>query len=187
MCCHRAHLKDIVSTQDRADSILPHSRSSFSLLSHNTEPCDRIWHTTESTSRLLRTSPTKVRVLAEHSKQVSMSLHLLIVGTTVCMRPNSIMAMLSRQVSHHNLAECHPAPLYTPCSALHCMSTWSTTGVALACRQGQRSRSLVMGASVMASAYPGYQAAGPDSHLLQGLSRLPEVALAAHQQALRGP
>ena len=136
MCCNRAHLKDIVSIQDRADSLLPHSRSSFSLLSHETEPCDRIWHTTESTSRLLRTSPTKVRVLAEHSKQVSMSLHLLIVGTTVCMRPNSIMAMLSRQVSHHNLAECHPAPLYTPCSALHCMSTWSTTGVALACRQG---------------------------------------------------
>ncbi len=47
----------------------------------------------------MQTSPTKVRVLAEHSRQVSMSLHLLIVGATVCMRPNTVTAMPAMQVS----------------------------------------------------------------------------------------
>lgn len=36
------------------------------------------------------TSPTNVSVLAEHSRQVSMSLHLLMVGTTICKRTRTL-------------------------------------------------------------------------------------------------
>ena len=66
----------------------------------------------------MQTSPTKVRVLAEHSRQVSMSLHLLIVGTTVCMRTNKVSHAISWNLSFmalrfHGMPQCQSTLLTT--------------------------------------------------------------------------
>ena len=135
-------------------------------------------------TRLMQTSPTKVRVLAEHSKQVSMSLHLLIVGTTVCMHPRNTIAACPGKGAFLGVRVPVPHAMHS-CFALHIILTWNNAEVAFACEVSDVThevQSANHGRPHDAACFPEHRTDRPASHLLQGLSRLPEVTLAAHQQ-----